>query len=193
MIYGTIVGEKLEIKKADSHHTHLLLRNWDQISSKQKNYSRWYQPISEGMSCKDIYSLVQKSDYPSTKCPFSYDPFKNYLYERNGKEVISSQKFFRSDGGAAKILLMKKFGNDENLLGLAFTFQDQITYVGIDGTFNICKEKVQLVIFTASWYNSNFDVLFCCKTWLLFCFGKSLVFEFQIRSWLTKRLLYLVQ
>jgi len=142
MVYAYGVDNKITLSRIVSGHTHPLLTSKDielQISMSKKSIPENVRELSynlflEGKSCKDIYSFIEKAEYQNSKIPFCYDPFKNYLYDRNKKEAVKYNtiseifKKLKNDDGTTRILLMKQLGDEENLKGLSFTFKDQVQY-----------------------------------------------------------------
>jgi len=123
MVYGAVVGNEIKIRKIRSDHTHSLLTSQGiglKISMSQKSIPEKVKEIAynlflEGKSCKDIYSFIKKAEYPHSKCPFSFDPFKNCLDERKKKDSVQYDNILeiysklRSDDGTTRVLLVKSF------------------------------------------------------------------------------------
>jgi len=141
-ISASVVDQKYEVKKIITSHTHKLL-NSQEIEMKlvqsrkavpEKIRETGYRLFIEGKGCKEIYDLIQKPEYHQSKCPFGFEPFKNYLYDRNKKEagdydnIAQIYQKLQTDDGAKKMLLMKTLDEKGKLLGLAFTFKEQVQY-----------------------------------------------------------------
>ncbi len=141
-VYASKVGGKLTIKILNSGHSHALLASGEiriQLSSTRKSIpenikEEAYRLPQSGEPGKDIYNLIKKNHYPNNNIPFTFDPLKNYLYNRNKKESISYQDIteiygrLKEEQGITKSLAMKTFGEESNLKALAFTFHEQINY-----------------------------------------------------------------
>ena len=75
----------LQIEGINANHTHVLFISEGievKLAQSRKVISeptrkKADQLFVEGSSCKEIYSLIQKSDFANKKCPFSIDPFRN--------------------------------------------------------------------------------------------------------------------
>jgi len=168
-IYGLKSEEKITIKKIQSNHSHFLMTteaikiklNQMQISIPEKVREDAYRLFINGESITDIYNLIKKSFFAEQKCPFDITPLRNYLYNRNKQEYVNYNNVFemyeklKLDQGITKVLVVKTLGDGPKLKGLSFTFREQqiginfTDVIGIDATYNICKEKVAFVIFTA--------------------------------------------
>lgn len=141
-IYGSMFEDKISIKKIKPYHTHHLMTS-EAIKLKMGQMKKFipdkikeeaYRLFINGESINDIYNLLKKTNYPQNDCPFTIDPMRNYLYNRNRQEFITyeniSQMYekLKSDQGITKLLALKTFGDNENLRGLSFTFHEQISY-----------------------------------------------------------------
>jgi len=91
-----------------------------------------YQLFISGESCKDIYSLIKKIHYANKTCEFTFDPLKNYLYDRNKRESLSYKnlseiyKVLKENEGITKNLISRIYGEETQPIGLAFTSQEQV-------------------------------------------------------------------
>ena len=141
-IFGQMLDNKISIQKIHSSHTHNLMTSEAiKLKLSQMNKSipenikeEAYRLFVSGESTSDIYNILKKSAFVNQNCPFSIDPLRNYLYNRNKNEHVDCDNIsdmyakFQSDSGVKKELIMKSFGETKNLQGLSFTFKEQIDY-----------------------------------------------------------------
>jgi len=86
-----------------------------------------YTLLLSGESCKEIFNLIKKVHYSNSNCPFTFYPFKNYLYNQNknksvGYENISQIcKKLKEDNGITKSLLMETLGEWSQSFGFNFS------------------------------------------------------------------------
>ena len=142
LVYGVISEGKYVIRKIISNHNHNLMTSEAikiKLAQSQKLIPELikdssYRLFISGESTTDIFNLMKKAHYPENNCPFTIDPLRNYLYNRSNKESVNYENIIeiyeklKTEQGASKFLLLKSYGEAENLKGLAFTFKEQIDY-----------------------------------------------------------------
>ena len=141
-IYASISNGKLTLKKINEKHSHHLLTSeaiklilsQSKESIPPKCQEEAYKFFINGESTKDIYDIIKKANFPNDDCPFGRDPLKNYLYNRNKKDLVKYNDLFeiyekmKNERGLTKVLETKTFKNGNNLQGLSFTFSELIPY-----------------------------------------------------------------
>jgi len=154
-VYAAKIEGKFAIRILNSEHSHALLTCEEigiQLSSTRKSIpenlkEEAYRLFLAGESEKDIYNLLKKNHYPNNNIPFTFEPLKNYLYNRNKKELISYKDIagiygqLKEEQGITKSLLIKTFGEEKNLKALAFPFQEQVTYGNFFFSFPLSSEN----------------------------------------------------